>query len=733
MSEQSPYEQWVGATLAAYHLERLLSQSALGPLFIARNRTTNATALLRILPMPAGLAADVYTEYTARLEYQASHLATLQHPYLLPLTDYGVAQGYPYLVWPELGMRSLSMRLAQSGPIAVVTVGRYLDQIAAALEYAHEHATLHGNLSTDCIYIQLDGQVAVSDVGVRQEAEFIRNHFGAATTTTTRYPYYGSLEACAPEQLLEKPVGTATDVYALAAVTYHLLTGQPVFTSDTYDAFLQQHLTATPAPLETRLPTRRGGLPAEIDHVLARGLAKDPAQRYSTPGAFANAFHQIIAPNSARRVPFPTSAPFGSRSQASATSGPAGERAAVVETAAGSGISRAGASEALQGASGRASGRLAPSLRRSSIGPFGRILIGCTLLVLVAGGGFLALTGRLGVGSTKLTGTVLFMDGPHSTLGHSDAVQITVQGLTAPPAGSHYEVWLINREGEQIVPLGALSASGQTYVLNDPGNGQNGQAGSNLLAAGDEVEVTLEQSNTQLPFGHIVLTGSFPLQAFTHIRHVLVSFPATPGKVGLLSGALAQVQELNVQAGALQHAAAQGDTVAVQCYAQNILDILEGTHGAHYQPLGADCAAAKITFTGDGFGLLNPPAPATGGQGTPPVLGYLDAAADHATYATQTPDATTVMRQHASRVVSALLNVKGWAQTADQEALKLLTTPQDPASVATLAQVCDAAFHGEDGANGRTAGATQSKAGTLQAYQEAQEMATLTLTAPPSH
>ena len=79
---------------------------------------------------------------------------------------------FPILSGPTV-MRSLNTRLSQSGVLDVVTMGRYLDQIAATLEYAHQNATYHRNLSVNCIYLQMDGQIAVGDFGVRRLYELL--------------------------------------------------------------------------------------------------------------------------------------------------------------------------------------------------------------------------------------------------------------------------------------------------------------------------------------------------------------------------------------------------------------------------------------------------------------------------------------------------------------------------------------------------------------------------------
>ncbi len=82
---------------------------------------------------------------------------------------------------------------------------------------------------------------------------------------------------------------------------------------------------------------------------------------------------------------------------------------------------------------------------------------------------------------------------------------------------------------------------------------------------------------------HVVLLVKFPPQAFIHIGHLLLSFPTTPGKIGLLVGTLQQTKALNTQAIALNKASGAGQTALVQCLAQSIMDIAEGAHGTRYQ------------------------------------------------------------------------------------------------------------------------------------------------------
>ena len=222
MLKNSTFEKWIGTSLGNYRIEEFIEQSNWGPVFLARTNKNTTSYLLRFLTRQANQSSKSHELYLERFQYQASQIANLQHPNILPLIDFGVYKGLPYLVSPQMSMRSLLSRLERSGPLDVITIGRYLDQIATALEYGHEHAVLHESLSVESVFIRLDGQLVVADFGVRKLLETDRQD-------TEQNLIKGLSDVTAPEQLLGKPSSPATDVYALGAVLYHMLAGAACF------------------------------------------------------------------------------------------------------------------------------------------------------------------------------------------------------------------------------------------------------------------------------------------------------------------------------------------------------------------------------------------------------------------------------------------------------------------------------------------------------------------------
>ncbi len=290
MVEPSPFEKLIGTTLGSYRLDQLVERNKIGPVFLASAKM-GAAGIVRFLDAPADLDSHVRIVYLGRFQQVANQISALQHPHILPLLDYGVYQGLPYLVYPRASLVALRSILARKGSLDVLTAGSYLKQIASALEYAHRHAVLHRNLSTNCIFMQDNKQLVVAEFGLMHMLE-LGGEVQAGRARASQ-PYGGSSESSAPEQVLGRPADTYTDMYALGSVLYRLLTAHPPFTGKTLDEILQQHLHASPPPLATW----RSDLPAALDQLFARALAKEPAQRFQHPQELVRAYYQIVAPN----------------------------------------------------------------------------------------------------------------------------------------------------------------------------------------------------------------------------------------------------------------------------------------------------------------------------------------------------------------------------------------------------------------------------------------------------
>ncbi len=712
------FDKLAGADLGNYRLERYLGQSKIGPTFLARTDTTT-TYLVRFLDSPLYTIARERDIYLEQFQYRARQITTLQHPYILPLLDYGIYRGLRYLVSPHIPLRTLRTRVAKYGTLDTFTVGRYLDQIATALEYGHEHAVLHGSLSVDSIFVRLDGSLVVADIGVKSliEQEIPRNQ-----------PVEWS-DGCAPEQLLGKPANPASDVYALGMVVYFLLASASVFEGSTPAALAQQHLHSPLPPLNQV----RGDLPPSLNSVLTRALAKDPAQRYSQPGAFANAYHRSGVPTNRMRVPFVVSeAPAVQVYQVPDTGAPMADMPYYDRTRSNNGSIESTMTEQAMRSPGSSIRYAKPSslhgfpedeplsqldaprpalMRRFQKKQRQRIMLIAALVTLLV-----IATSTLGIAALRQrsaaissgAGQVTFFANQGDVGGETNSLRIAIQNLAAPSAGDKYDAWIIDDATEQVTALGTLTQKGQTWTLTYSGGS------TNVLTAGDKLEITQEQGTVNAPTGQVVLTGKFPVKSFAHIEHLLVGFPETPSKIGFLQGLLAQMHLLDNQAIVLQSVASSKNTTAIACVTQSLLDIIEGAHGAAYKPLAGSCAQQNVIVFGDGFGLLG-------------KSGYVASVEEHASFALGQPDATSTMRQHAALMNIALTNVNGWVTTIEQDLLRLQAHPTDLSSLQEIARLADAAYHGVDTNGDGQIDLVPGEAGAIIAYQQGQLMATLSL------
>jgi Anti-sigma-K factor rskA/zinc-ribbon domain len=352
-----------------------------------------------------------------------------------------------------------------------------------------------------------------------------------------------------------------------------------------------------------------------------------------------------------------------------------------------------------------------PPQRRGNIRAIFLSSIVVLLIIAVAAGAFVFLNrknplpipnGNGGAGTAS--GTVTFTD-IHN--GHTNALKIIINGLNAPPAGSQYDAWLLNAGNEGVLPLGTLTAQqGQTFTLDFAGN-------RNLLGAGNQIIVTQEQGTASLPTGKVILSGTFPPQAFIHIKHLLFSFPTTPRNIGLLVGLLGQAQQLDAQALILQNAVTSQNTFAIQCAAQSINNMTEGAHGPHYRPLSRACANVNVTDTSDGYGLNT----------------YATTSAQHASLAATRPDATANIKQHANHVIIATKNIEGWLATIDHDVEGLLANPGNTGNLQEIVTLSDHVLNGVDLNNDGQVDPVPGEAGAVTAYNHGQFMAILPLTA----
>ncbi len=346
------------------------------------------------------------------------------------------------------------------------------------------------------------------------------------------------------------------------------------------------------------------------------------------------------------------------------------------------------------------------------------IFISLLLILLVTGvtAGFIAIAhnkindvNAKSVMSGNANGLVSFSDS-QSEPGLTNALTLKISKLGAPPKNLHYYAWIIDAASEKTLSLGALVAQGGNFTLAFKGK-------NNLLGAGNQLEITQEQGNPMYPAGEVVLSGTLPPLALIHIRHLLVRFDTTPGKIGLLVGLRNQVRVLSTEAELLKSFSDDGQS-KIGCAAQNVVNVIEGKGGRNALPLADVCASLNVTDGSDGFGLQDP------GN---PNAGYIALSAEHAALAAIQSDATSTIRMHAQHVQVADANLKKWVTTIDKDAQQLVANPGNTTLISEIATLTDHALNGVDLNDNGQIDPILGESGAIVAYNEGQMMAQLTL------
>ncbi|MBA3579764.1 MAG: protein kinase [Gemmatimonadaceae bacterium] len=260
--------------------------------------------------------------------------ANLQHPHILPLFDSGSADNLLFYVMPLVEGETLRQRLARESQLPIAEAVRIASDVADALEYAHKHGVVHRDIKPENILLH-DGRPLVADFGI---ALAVQQAGGARMTQTGMS--LGTPQYMAPEQAMgDKAVDHRADIYALGAITYEMLTGEPPFTGANAQAVVAKILTTDPSPL---LPKRRS-IPAHVEGAVLTALEKMPADRFGSAAQFAEALagRGAILPTSRTVV---ATIRAGDGKWRSAFLGAAGVAAAALALAAW-GLTRGGAGE----------------------------------------------------------------------------------------------------------------------------------------------------------------------------------------------------------------------------------------------------------------------------------------------------------------------------------------------------------------------------------------------------
>jgi serine/threonine-protein kinase len=260
----------IGSVLAGYRIEGLLGRGGMGVVYLAHDLSLERKVALKLLAPE--LSADA--AFRERFLRESRLAASIDHPGVIPIHEAGEADGTLFIAMRYVEGTDLKRLLAEEGALEPARAIGLLAQVAEALDVAaHEHGLVHRDVKPANVLIATQAgreHVYLADFGLSRQL--------AAPGAIERSHFSGSADYVAPEQVRREPLDGRADLYALACVLHECLTGQPPFRRDALTATLFAHLEDDPPPASHANPE----LPAAIDPVLARGLAKEPAERQAT-------------------------------------------------------------------------------------------------------------------------------------------------------------------------------------------------------------------------------------------------------------------------------------------------------------------------------------------------------------------------------------------------------------------------------------------------------------------
>ncbi len=258
-----------------YTLDRELGRGGMATVYLARDVRHARQVAIKVLHPE--LAAVLGAE---RFLAEIKTTANLQHPHILPLFDSGSADGQLFYVMPFVEGETLRGRLDRETQLPIDDAVRIAREVADALQYAHERGVIHRDIKPENILLQ-GGHALVADFGIALAVQ----HAGGQRMTQTGLSL-GTPHYMAPEQAMgDKAVDARADIYALGAVTYEMLAGEPPFTGPTAQAIIARVLTGVAAPLSAS----RATVPELVDAAVMTALAKLPADRFMSAADFAAA------------------------------------------------------------------------------------------------------------------------------------------------------------------------------------------------------------------------------------------------------------------------------------------------------------------------------------------------------------------------------------------------------------------------------------------------------------
>jgi serine/threonine protein kinase len=273
--------------IAGYRIDSVAGRGGMGVVYRAQHMHLGRTVALKLLN-PELAASD---EFRERFIREARAAAALEHPNIVPVYDAGEIDGRLYLAMKFIEGIDLAHLLDQETRLTAERAMPLLQQLADALDAAHKNGLIHRDVKPANALLDGD-RLYLTDFGLTRRVDSTR-----PLTATGRA--VGTAAYLAPEQIRGEPLDRRVDVYALGCVIYQCLAGQPPYLRDTDMLIMWAHVGAEPPSLSTAVPE----LPATVDRVIKKALAKSREDRYDTCGELVHEMKRALNPSQQLDMP----------------------------------------------------------------------------------------------------------------------------------------------------------------------------------------------------------------------------------------------------------------------------------------------------------------------------------------------------------------------------------------------------------------------------------------------
>lgn len=280
----------LGTRFGPYELKSLIGVGGMGEVYRAYDTVKERMVAVKLLRTE--IAADA--SFQERFRRESRVAARLQEPHVIPVHDFGEIDGVLYIDMRLVDGASVKELLRSGGPLTPARATAIVTQVAAALDAAHADGLVHRDIKPENVLLTPDDFAYLVDFGIA--------HVGGEASVTMTGVLIGSSAYMAPERFSGGPVGPAADVYALTCLLYEMLIGRPPFETGDLRQLMSAHMFS-PAP---RPSIMRRGIPRAFDEVVAKGMAKDAVDRYSSAGELAKAARAAAGSAASAPAPAPT-------------------------------------------------------------------------------------------------------------------------------------------------------------------------------------------------------------------------------------------------------------------------------------------------------------------------------------------------------------------------------------------------------------------------------------------